>query len=222
MNALGYLHDDSDLKHRLLATGVALVREGLVRGVWGNASARTNAGHVLITPSAMPYETLAAADLVTLDADGRHLDGFRKPSSERAMHLAIYRAKPDVFAIVHTHSVFASAFSVAKQGIPPIVEDVAQVVGGEVRLARYEHPGTAALGFAAVEALGERTAALLQNHGVVAVGPDLDEALRVAVIVEKAAQIAAVAKGLGAVHPLPTETVASLRDLYLNAYGQDK
>jgi L-fuculose-phosphate aldolase len=136
------------------------------------------------------------------------------------MHLAIYRARKDVLGVVHTHSIWASAFAAVHQHIPPVVEDLAQAVGGAVACARYALAGTEELAQNVLKALGRRAAALLANHGVVGVGPSVAEALRVCQIVEKGAQIHALASLLGRALPLPPSDVAALRHSYLTAYGQ--
>jgi L-fuculose-phosphate aldolase len=138
------------------------------------------------------------------------------------MHLSILRAREDVTGVMHTHSIYASACSAAHKEIPPLVEDIAQVVGGSVSVARYALPGTQELGNNVVKALGKKGAVLLANHGVVGVGEDIFEALRVCMIVEKGAQILAVSKMVGTPVLLSHDDVCHLRSGYKEHYGQQK
>jgi L-fuculose-phosphate aldolase len=199
-----------------------MARSGLVASVWGNVSARVpRTSLALVTPSGVEYEELSEGMLGVVDVpSGTQVEGGLRPSSELAMHLAIYRAREDVLGIVHTHSIYASAHAVAHQNLPPVVEDAAQVVGGPVVCADYALPGTEGLARSAVRALGPRQAVLLANHGVVGVGPTAAEALRVCQLVEKAAQIHLLARLLGGAVPIATADVDALRQTYLTRYGQ--
>jgi len=209
------------LKEELLTTGRELVRTGLVVGTWGNLSAwDEEKGGFWITPSGMDYLTVTAADLVLVGLDGAVLEGCRKPSSETLLHRAIYRGRPDVRGIVHTHSVYATAHAVCREALPGIVEDLVQIVGGSVEVAAYAAPGSTALAEAAVEALGARSAVFLANHGLVGVGPNLAEALKVCQVVEKSAHIYAVARQLGQPFILQAEDIRAMRKGYLEHYGQ--
>jgi L-ribulose-5-phosphate 4-epimerase len=177
----------------------AMHREGLVRLSEGNVSARCPDGRVAVTPSGLPYADMAAADVVVVDAAGDVVAGRRRPTSELPMHLGILAAMPEVGALVHTHSPFAVAFAACGRPIPPVLTE-ALAVGGEVPVARLARPGTAEMAVAALEALrgapGVR-AALLHSHGVLALGRDPAEALRVALYVERMAQALALARLVG-------------------------
>ncbi|GAX89774.1 class II aldolase/adducin family protein [Effusibacillus lacus] len=213
-----------EIRDQLLLAAKEMYERGLVASVWGNLSARVpDTGLIVVTPSGMDYRTLRAEDLVVVDLEtGQVTEGKRKPTSELHMHLAILRARADVNGVMHTHSVYASACSAAHREIPPIVEDLAQVVGGSVSVARYALPGTPELGAAAVKALNKKGAVLLANHGVVGVGHDIMEALRVCTIVEKGAQIYVIAKMIGTPVLLSHEDVEYLRSTYKDHYGQNK
>lgn len=209
------------LTQELLQTGREMLASGLVAGTWGNLSVWDEARQGFwITPSGMDYLTLTGDDLVLLDAKGRVLKGERKPSSESMLHAYIYEQRPDVKGIIHTHSVYATAHAVTGAEIPALVEDLAQIVGGAVATAAYEFPGTLELGVAAVRALGQKSAVLLANHGLVGVGPTLKEALKVCQIVEKAAHINLMARLLGTPVLLDQEDIDKMRYGYLHSYGQ--
>jgi L-ribulose-5-phosphate 4-epimerase len=222
----GFGVEDQIAEARTAVVRVAkqMSRLGLVVSVWGNASARVSGTDlVVVTPSGVDYESLYEGIMPIVDVcTGVKIQGRLKESSETPTHLAVYRARPDVFGVVHTHSIQASAFAVLREGIPPLVEDIAQVAAGHVECAEYAPPGTPELGDHVVKALGTRNAALMANHGLMGVGPTIDEALRVCQIVEKAAQIYATARALGKPVLLSDEEVARLRKAYLTSYGQTK
>ena len=144
-----------------------------------------------------------------------------RPSSELPLHLEIYKSFPEARAIVHTHSVYASALAVAHKDLPPIIEDLSQITGGAVHCTEYTIAGTKLLGQKAVEAMqGGRSAALLANHGAVCWGRNLKEALATAQLLEKAAQIYCIAHSFGSPFPLNEKTVHTLHDFYLNHYSK--
>jgi L-fuculose-phosphate aldolase len=205
----------------VLRVAKQLSRLGLVVSVWGNVSGRVrDTDLVVVTPSGVEYESLYEGMLPIVDVRGERVQGRLRPSSETKLHVTIYRARPDVFGVAHTHSIHASAFAVLRERIPALVEDFAQVAGGHVECAEYAPPGTQELADNVVKALGPRNAALLANHGFVGIGATLDEALRVCQVVEKGAQIYAIARALGRPALLSDEEVKRLRDAYLTSYGQ--
>jgi L-fuculose-phosphate aldolase len=128
--------------------------------------------------------------------------------------MAVYRARSDVNAVIHTHSVHASAFAVAGQPIPCIVDEQVITIGGAVQVADYAPSASQALADAAVEALGYRAAVLLRHHGVLGVGADLEEACAVVELVERISQIRAVTVALGSASELPPEVVANEERVY--------
>jgi L-fuculose-phosphate aldolase len=209
----------AQLKKEIIATGLSLVNKNLVAGTWGNVSSRTACGQLIaITPSGRSYRELQADDIIIVDDHEQIVEGTLKPSSELPLHSAIYQARPDVQAIVHTHSIFASACAVARRAIPPIIEDLVQLAGGEIEVAAYALPGTKELAANAVQALGNKNAVLLANHGVIGCGQSLDEALTACELVEKAAQIYIYANQLGEAVVLSDEDVASMHTFYLEQY----
>ncbi len=212
-----------EARRAVLVVAQQMSRIGLVVGPWGNVSARVSGSDLtVVTPSGVPYESLVPEmlDVVSLTT-GQMVDGTLRPTSELAMHLAILRARADVGGIVHTHSPHASAYAVAGASIPPILEDLAQAVGGAVACAEYAPAGTPELGENVVAALGPRNAALLANHGVVGVGPAVGEALRVCEVVEKGAWVYSLARSIGAPRALPPGEVLRLRAGYVRSYGQN-
>jgi L-fuculose-phosphate aldolase len=196
------------LRERVLTMCHKMVEHGLVVAKQGNVSAKLPSdGGVLITPSELPYEEMVPADLLVLDISGKVVQGQLKPSKETPMHLAIYRARRDVCAVVHTHSPYATVVSARHESIPPFLEEQIPYLGGEIRTAGYAMSGTEELGANVVAALGNRNAALLANHGAVACGTDLEQAFRNAQLVERIAQVYVFSRSLGNVFALPEYSI---------------
>lgn len=207
-------------RRQVVLAGRRMAGLALAVGTWGNLSCRLPGELLAITPSGMDYKSLHPRDIVLLDLAGNCRQGRRKPSTEQPLHRAIYAAREDVKAIVHTHSIYASAFAAARQPIPGAMEDLVQIVGGPVGVAEYALPGSPELGRQAVIALAGRNGALLANHGVVGVGASLEQALLICQIIEKSAQIAIAAQALGGACPLSQADIDFMRDYYLHGYGQ--
>lgn len=209
------------IKAEILAVGCAMLDQGLVTGTWGNISARIPGTPLIaITPSGKGYREIIPTDIVVVDVTGRIIEGAFKPSSELPLHLAIYKARADIQAVVHTHSVFASACAVAQQRIPPIIEDLVQLVGGSVEVADYALPGTDMLAKNIVVALGQKNAVLMANHGVVGCGQSLAEGMMACELVEKAAQIYIYANQIGGAKVLSNEDVAVMHEFYIEYYRE--
>lgn len=170
------------MRESLLTNFKKLADLGLNKGTSGNASVRTDRGF-LVTPSGMAIEQLSAASMVEVDMTGLAISAG-KPSSEWRFHRDIYQARPEVNAIVHTHSMFATSLSCLRQDIPPFHYMIAVAGGKDIRCAKYALFGTQALSDAAIVALQNRKACLLANHGMIALGKSLDQAVSVVVEVE--------------------------------------
>jgi L-fuculose-phosphate aldolase len=206
----------SDAGRAVLAAAKEMLARGLVEGTAGNISARQEDGTIVITPSSVDYGAMALEDLVVMDAEGRTLQAGegRAPSSEKMLHLACYRAYDDIGSVIHSHPVYATMFAVTHQDIPACIDEFSIYVGGAVRCSAYAASGTAEVGEAAVKALDGRGAALIANHGMVAVGPDPAKALHITALVERSAQIAHGARALGPVVPLPEKVDAEFASIY--------
>ncbi len=205
-----------DAAEAVLAAAGEMLRKGLVEGTAGNISARRDDGSIVITPAGVGYADMGAEDLVVVGPDGRVVscrDG-RAPSSETMLHLACYEAFADVGSVIHAHPVHATMFAVTRRGIPACIDEFSIYVGGDVRCTRYAPSGTAEVGAAAVEALRDRGAALIANHGMVAVGPTPDRALHIAALVERSARIVWGAQALGPVVPIPGDADARFAAMY--------
>ncbi len=177
---------------------------------------------LLVTPSRMDYDVVAAEDLVVVGREGGIVRGNRVPTSEVEMHRRILRQRPDLGALIHSHSPWASVCACAHRSIPVLTDDMAEVIGGEVCCAPHVPAGRhRELAQAAAEAIGpDACAVLLGNHGVVAGGRDLAEAVVAGQFVEKAAMIWIHAESLGGARPIAEELWREERHRYLYKYGK--
>jgi len=184
-------HPDSErlLREEVLSTARRLVSEGLTRGTSGNVSARLEDGAFLVTPSGVPYDRLEAADVVRVELDGTLHPDQRPPSSEWRIHRDLLIARPEIGAVVHAHPPFATTLASLRRPIPAVHYEIGLCGGHDVRCAEYATYGTEELSRAALAAMVDRHACLLANHGIVAVGPSLDLAFRVARVVETVAEM---------------------------------
>jgi L-fuculose-phosphate aldolase len=180
--------DERGLRYRLVVAARRLGAAGMNPGRSGNLSARVPGGFV-ITPSGAPYETLNPDDLVFLDPEGEHGGGQRRPSTEWRLHGTLYERDKATGAVVHTHSPYATTLACLGRGIPAFHYEVAFAGGHDIRCAPYATFGTPALSDRAAEALIDRKACLLANHGAVAIGPTLEAAVELAEKVESLARL---------------------------------
>ena len=184
------------LRTEIIATAREMLRLGLVAGTSGNVSGRAGE-RIEITPSALPYEHMTETDLVSLATDGSVVAGHREPSSEHRVHVAVYAARPDARAIVHTHSVHATAWSLLAEPLDTGTEELEHQAGGAVRTAAFAPTGSDEIAELCVAALEDRRAALLGGHGVVALGATPAAALVTCQSVERQAQISWLLRGSG-------------------------
>ena len=193
-----------------------MLRRGLVEGTAGNISARCQDGNLVITPSSVDYRDMTLDDLVLVDPDGGVLKAAegRSPSTEMKLHLACYKAFDDIGSVIHSHPVWATMFAIAHQSIPACIDEFAVFCGGDIRCADYAASGTPEVGYNAVKALEGRAAALIANHGLVAVGPRPDRVLHVTALVERTAQIVWGARALGGPIPIPDDINAGFAGIY--------
>ncbi len=203
-----------DAPQAVLATAKELLAKGLVEGTAGNVSARMADGNLCITPSSVDYRAMTLEDLVVIDPAGQVVSGERAPSSEKALHMACYAAFEEVGSVIHSHPVHATVFAVARRPIPACIDEFTVYVGGEVSVTEYAQSGTDGVGEAAVACLRERGAALLANHGMVAVGKSPSDALHVTAMVERAAEIVLGAVALGGAEQLPDKVNSDFASVY--------
>ncbi len=209
------------LKEELYRLHLELPKHELVVWTGGNVSARDpETGLVVIKPSGVRYEKLRPEHMVVLDLEGRQLEGTLKPSSDTASHIYIYRQRPDVNGIVHTHSPYATAFAANGRSIPVVLTAIADEFGCEIPCGGFSLIGDESIGKEVIAAIGKSPAVLLKNHGVFTIGKNAEAAVKAAVMVEDVARTVWLALAIGTPDTIPTEDVASLHDRYTNVYGQ--
>lgn len=200
------------------AMGVRLVDAGLVIGTWGNVSVRAG-DRVVITPSGADYRALRADEVPIVDLATGTWEG-PKPSSERELHLGVYRERKDVTAIVHVHSQNASTVAAARREVPPILDDMAQLIGPTVRVAPYALPSTKKIVRVTVKALRGRMAALMANHGAICLGRDLEEAFVCCQVLEKACRAFIEAEFMGGAKSINRFEAALMHQYFLRKYSR--
>ncbi len=208
-------------REKVIQFAIKAKKEKLMPLTMGNFSLiDKSTGYICITPSGMEYQELSAEDIVVIDIDGNVIDGLRKPSTELQLHCEVYRKRPDVGGVVHTHSTFATVWACCNKEIPPIVAEVASALGGGINCAPYSCPGTAELAQITVRHLGQSNAVLLERHGLLAVGNDIAEAFANAIIAEEGAKIAFYANQLKGAKIFAEEDCTKLKKLAEEEYGQ--
>jgi len=215
-------NDELALRRHIIELCLQMNASGLNQGTSGNISARFE-GRMLITPSGIPYRDLRPEHIASLSLAARELewDGPCKPSSEWHFHRSILNDKPEANGIVHTHSMFATIVSMARQGIPACHYMIAAFGGNSVECARYETFGTPELSAAIRTAMIGRNACLLANHGMVATGPDLDRAMGSAIELETLAKQYWHAKMAGGMVVLADEEMDIVVERF-KGYGQKR
>ena len=212
-------------KAELVAAGKQMLEKKLTVETWGNISLYDpESGLVYMTPSAMPYHTITEDDVVVVRlSDGEIVEGRRKPTIEKELHLEVYRNRPGIGAVIHTHPIYSQVFAALHRSIPAVIDEAAQALGGEVETAEYTLPGTQELAENTIKALGkDKMACLLANHGAVCLGEDLGKAFKTCAVLEMTAQIYHMALQIGTPHIIPADKVAFMREFVANHYGQGK
>jgi L-fuculose-phosphate aldolase len=199
---------------QVLAAAKELLEKGLVEGTSGNISARQEDGNIACTPSSLDYREMQLEDIVIVNPEGETVSGERPPTSEKYLHLACLAAYEDIAVVIHSHAVYATMFAVAQQDIPSCIDEFTVYLGGDVRCTEYASSGSAELGEQTVKALEDRGAALIANHGMVAVATDMRKAMHNTALVERSAKIIWGAKQLGAIHPLPEKVNRRFAGVY--------
>jgi L-fuculose-phosphate aldolase len=201
-----------ELRRDLVRFSRLLYRLGFMPGASGNLSVRLDDRRLLVTPTGVSKFLLRSADMVIVDLQGRQLDGYRKMTSEVSMHLAVYRHRDDVTAVIHSHPPIATAFACVGRGLDEMLCQEAVMTLGVVPLATYATTGTEDVAASLVPFIPDHDAILMANHGAVSYGRTLLEAFQKMETVEHLAQIALVAHQLGAPRILKHEQVKQLRD----------
>ena len=211
----------SKLKEELFHLHMELPKNNLVVWTGGNVSARDpQTGLVVIKPSGVRYEDLTPSKMVVVDMDGKIVEGSLKPSSDTASHLYIYRHRPDLNGVVHTHSRYATAFAALGKSIPVYLTAQADEFGGDIPCAGFALIGGEDIGQQVIEHAGNSTAVLLKNHGVFTIGKSAEAAVKSAVMVEDIAATVWLALQMGIPDTISQGNIDRLHDRYTNIYGQ--
>jgi len=209
------------LKTQLWKLHLELPKNGLVSWTGGNVSARDpETNLVVIKPSGVMYEDLRPEDHVVVDLEGAIIEGSLAPSSDTASHLYIYRHRPDLNGIAHTHSPYATAFAALGRAIPVYLTAIADEFGGPIPCAGFALIGGEEIGQQVVAHIGRSPAVLLKNHGVFTVGASARVAVKAAVMTEEVARTVWYALQLGTPDEIAPDDVARLHQRYINVYGQ--
>ena len=214
-----------DYRKLIVESGLRMSASGLTVATWGNISARdVETGLVYLTPSGMAYDSILPEDVVVCDPDGKIISGSRRPTVEKDMHLAVYRARKNVNAIIHTHPVYSMVYACQGKVIPLFTDEAAQILGDTCRVTKYALPGSMELANGVVEALGQKAnTCLIHSHGAVAVGRDMETAFRVCTVLENTARIYCMIESTGGKPDLISdENIAFMQDFIANHYGQGK
>jgi L-ribulose-5-phosphate 4-epimerase len=210
-----------ELKQEVWQLHMELPKNNLVTWTGGNISGRDpEMGLVVIKPSGIRYEDLRPEHLVVVDLEGDIVEGDLKPSSDTASHLYIYRQRPDVGGIVHTHSRYATAFAALGKPIPVYLTAMADEFSGPIPCGGFALIGGEEIGKIVIESIGDSPAVLLKNHGVFTVGKDAQAAVKAAVMTEDVAHTVWIALQMGQPDEIPAEDVAKLHHRYTHVYGQ--
>lgn len=207
------------LKNQIIESGKKLLSEGLVSRTWGNVSIRVDQTYMLITPSGRTYNDLTPDDVVLVNYHTSKYEGTIKPSSEKGLHCEIYRTRKEINAVIHTHQMNASTVAAARREVPPILDDMAQIIGPSVRVADYALPSTQRIVTKTVKALKGRMAALMANHGAVCIGRDIEEAFVVCQVLEKACKAFIEAEFLGGAKGINFFEAHFMHQFYLRKYS---
>lgn len=210
-----------ETKQMVADAGRRLIKEGLVAGTWGNISVRFG-DEMVITPSGVDYETAGPEDMVVVNIETLEYTHDRKTSSEMKLHAQIYRQRKEIHGIVHTHSMNVSTVAAARREVPPILDDMVQIIGPSIRVAKYALPSTKKLVKETVKALKGRFAALMANHGAIAIGRDLEEAFTVSIIMEKACKAFIESEFLGGAKSINRFEAKFMHEYYLRKYSRQK
>ena len=209
------------LREEVWRLHLELPKNNLVAWTSGNVSARDpESGLVVIKPSGLKYSELSPDNMIVLDLEGDIVEGNLKPSSDTASHLYIYRARPDVNGIVHTHSRYATAFAALGKPIPVYLTAQGDEFGGPIPCGGFALIGGEEIGKVVVESIGTSPAVLLKNHGVFTIGKNAEGAIKAAVMVEDVAATVWLALQIGQPDEISPENVAKLHYRYMNVYGQ--
>jgi len=185
----------------------------------GNVSIRYE-NYIIIKPSGIPYDNLTLESMVVVDIHGNVIEGKLKPSVDTPTHLYIYRNRPDILGIVHTHSIYATAFAAAGKPIPTVLTSIVDEFGGAIPCGGYAKVGTEDIGKMVLDSIGTSSTVLLKHHGVFSLGKSGYDAVKAAITTENCAKTVLLASLLGTLKEIPKSEVERAHSRYKKAYGQ--
>jgi len=209
-------------KQKIIDTGIKIDRYGLIALSGGNVSWRMSTGEILVTPSGMVYEELVEEDILVIDSEGNIIEGKRRPSVDTVALLYIYKHMPQVNSIIHTHQPYATAVSLIADELPCVLTTLANAVRGSVKVCPFSSAASEQMGIETVANIGDKLAVILKNHGVIAVGEDLKQALCSCVYLEEAAKTYLAARAVGHDIALLSKIQIEQAVEVFNHYGQNK
>lgn len=210
-------------KSIIINSGLEIIKRALTVETWGNISVRdSESGLVYLTPSAMKYDEITEDDVVVMDIDGNIVEGKRKPTIETGMHLAIYRNRSEINAVIHTHPIYSMVYAVQGRSISQFTDETAQALGGEVLCTNYALPGTDEMAKEVAGALpGTHRACLIHSHGAVCLGRSMSEAFKTATVLEATARVLQLVEATGAKPAgISQENIDYMWDFAQNKYGR--
>jgi L-ribulose-5-phosphate 4-epimerase len=209
------------LRREICLLNQELPRNGLVAWTSGNVSGRDpEAGLVVIKPSGIRYEALTPENMVVVDLQGRVVEGAHKPSSDTLAHVYVYRHRPEINGVVHTHSSFATAWAAVGRPIPPVLTAISDEFGGPIPVGAYAKIGDDEIGREIIRSIGDSPAILMKNHGVFTIGKSAEAAVKAAVMVEDVARTVYFASQLGTPEEISADEIARAHRRYIEEYGQ--
>ena len=206
-------------KQEIIKTGISLDKYGLIALSGGNVSARMESGDILVTPSGMIYSDMVPDDVLVMDIDGNIKEGTRKPSVDTQALLYVFKHRPDVNGVIHTHQPYATAIGLVQDEFPVVVTTLANATKGPVKVCPFSSAASLEMGIETVNNLGDQLAVILKHHGVMAVGKSLKEALYACVYLEEAAKTYLIAKSAGNVASMTPAQVEQAVNVF-KYYGQ--
>lgn len=182
--------DIQEAKNKVCEAGRQLLKEGLVARTWGNVSIKVSDTQMVITPSGRKYDELTPDEMVLVDIYTLKYEGKLKPSSELKLHCEVYKTRPHINAVIHTHQMYASIVAAAQQDVVVLDEAHQKILGSKIiKAAPYALPNTKKITVETAKAIETSNAALMSNHGVVCIGKDLEDTFAVARTLEKACEL---------------------------------
>lgn len=210
----------SEEREQVHHAGIKLKQQNLIPGTWGNVSIRVSSDSMIITPSGLDYESLTPDDLALVNFLSLKWQGKYKPSSEMKLHAQIYKERKNINAVIHTHSMNASTVAASRREVPPILDDMVQIIGPSIRVAKYALPSTKKIVKETVRALKGRFGALMANHGAVAIGRNMEEAFTACFVLEKSCKAFIESEFLGGAKSINKFEAHLMHQFYLRKYSK--